>query len=304
MTSWHWSIRSYAASMASVFGMLKRSFSGENKDSSPTKSELAGTRDTLESATDLTSPQSPKAQQRHKSRKGKRYRSGDSYQVVADRENLSKKKKLQRMDNTSSRPSLLSNGDDEDYLSSDTTESDSGDEEDQSAVDLSHSKVKIPDETPEWGTKLFEFIEMKFEGVNQKINHIERSSKKNSSSVKKMTKKLESVELRNKALVAENLDLKEHLLEVEYRQRRSNLIFEGITDNLDETDLDCIRKLRHALSNIPGLDAENFRIDRCHRLDGKFKLTKSRRLICCFNWYYDVQCILKNKKAASWCICI
>ena len=112
----------------------------------------------------------------------------------------------------------------------------------------------------------------------------------------KSVKKLESVEIENRGLCKENVELKERLLDLEYRQRRNNLIFEGLNDNLDETDLDCIAKLCSALASIPGLDSTNFKIERCHRLDGKFKPTKIRRVICCFNWHYDIQCILRNRK--------
>ena len=40
---------------------------------------------------------------------------------------------------------------------------------------------------------------------------------------------------------------------------------------------------------------ENFVIDRCHRL-GPYKPNMTRRLICCFNWYGDIQSILHQRK--------
>ena len=70
--------------------------------------------------------------------------------------------------------------------------------------------------------------------------------------------------------------LKEKLLYLEYRQRRSNLIFEGIGDSHGETDADCLKKLQFALSGIQGLDAENFKVDHCHRLDGAFRVQNTR----------------------------
>ena len=112
-----------------------------------------------------------------------------------------------------------------------------------------------------------------------------------------MERCLSIVEDKNCSLENENVQLKEKLLDLEYRQCRCNLVFEGIADSPNETDLQCIQKLRFMLRNIPGLDVNYFRIDRCHRLDGSFKPGVNQRVICAFNWYYDVQCILKARKS-------
>ena len=74
------------------------------------------------------------------------------------------------------------------------------------------------------------------------------------------------------------------------------MLFEGIHDNQGETELECIRKLRAVLNWIPDLDAQNFKIEHCHRLDGQFRANSTRRVICCFNWYSDIQQILRNRK--------
>ena len=126
---------------------------------------------------------------------------------------------------------------------------------------------------------------------------VEHKSDENAIDVRKTEIKLETVEKQNRELKAENVDLKEKLLDMEFCQRRNNLIFEGIEDSQDENDLECIRKLRHALNRVPGLDPANFKIERGHRLDGGFKPTSTRRIICCFNWNYDAQCILRNRKS-------
>ena len=102
-----------------------------------------------------------------------------------------------------------------------------------------------------------------------------------------------NVEKQNKQLLDENVALKEKLLDLEYKQRRNNLIFEGIYDEQGETDIQCMNKLRLTLVNVPGLDSENVHIDRCYRLDGVFKETPCR-ILCSFNLSYDVQCILRN----------
>ena len=132
--------------------------------------------------------------------------------------------------------------------------------------------------------------------MNNMVNSAKESTENNSKSIKQMERKLAKVEKRNTTLESENLELKEKLLDLEYRQRRNNLVFEGIPDSEKETDIQCMNKLRNVLNGIPGLDTQKFCIDRCHRLDGPFHAKSTRRVICAFNWYYDVQCILRNRK--------
>ena len=82
---------------------------------------------------------------------------------------------------------------------------------------------------------------------------------------------------------------------MEFQQKKNNLLFEGIPDGPDETDLQCMGKLHFALRNILGLDVKCFKIDKCHCIDGQFKDSRVRLIICSFNWHYDVQCILKHR---------
>ena len=159
------------------------------------------------------------------------------------------------------------------------------------------SDMRLPAGTPEWGIKLLEIIQNEFRSVNSSISVAEENGKKNTHSIKKIERRLATIEDRNKTLEFEKIQLKEKLLELEYRQRRCNLVFDGVADRPNETDLQCIRKLRFVLRNIAGLNVDEFRIDRCHRLDGSFKPGVNRRVICAFNWYYDVQCILRGRKS-------
>ena len=114
--------------------------------------------------------------------------------------------------------------------------------------------VGLPDGTPEWGTKLLEIIQGEFRNLNSKIGGVEDSTKSNSKSIKQMENKLARVEKHNAALLSENNDLKERLLELDYQQQHKNLLFEGISDAAGETDLECIRKLRFILQHVPGID--------------------------------------------------
>ena len=96
-------------------------------------------------------------------------------------------------------------------------------------------------------------------------------------------------------LEEENGILREKLFDLEYRQWRNNLIFEGINDSQNETDLETMCKVCLMLRGISGLDSETFKIERCHRL-GTFRVNTNRWVICYFNWFQDIQCILKNRK--------
>ena len=125
---------------------------------------------------------------------------------------------------------------------------------------------------------------------------VESDCQTNTTSLKQVEKKMEKVDLRNRELESENTLLKERLLDIEYRQRRNNLIFEGVVDSEGELEADSILKIRRVLRAIPGLD-RSFKMDRCYRSDGRYKPSKTRRLLCVFNWYVDVQFILKHKKS-------
>ena len=158
----------------------------------------------------------------------------------------------------------------------------------------------MPKETPDWGIKLLKIlqgtIQSEIRSVKSIIEGVDTVTSTNTKSIKKIEKKLLKAEERNQSLASENQELKEKLLDLEFRQHCNNLIFEGIIDTPNETDIQCIEKLCYVIRNVPGLDVTNFRIDCCHRLDGKFKEGTKRRVICCFNWYFDVQCILKGRK--------
>ena len=131
--------------------------------------------------------------------------------------------------------------------------------------------------------------------MTKSVSSMEHDTQKNTTSIKKMEKKLSCVEQRNKALETENNNLKEKLLDIEYRQKRNNLLFEGLPDREGETDVQCVNAVRKLLKSIPGLD-QSFVIDKCHRIDGQFRPSKTRRVLCTFNWYVDVQIILRNRK--------
>ena len=154
----------------------------------------------------------------------------------------------------------------------------------------------LPPGTLEWGQKLVQLMQEGSRSLSHQLHMVESEGKKNKKDVQRIEQKLAKVEKRNESLEVENTMLKEKLLDLEYQQKHNNLIFEGIQDSQEESDLQCINKLRAILQVIPGIDVTKFRIDCCHRIDGKFSPSSTRRIMCSFNWYYDVQCILRHRK--------
>ena len=160
-------------------------------------------------------------------------------------------------------------------------------------------KEELPEGTPEWGVKLLEIMQRDFRSVTQHVSRIEKTSSDNTKSIKMMEQKLAKVERHNKSLSDENVQLKERLLELEYKQHQCNLLFEGVQDAAGESDVDCINKLRSVLAGLTGIGSfspGSFVIDKCYRVDGAFKPTSNRQILCTLNWYHDVQTILKNWK--------
>ena len=101
----------------------------------------------------------------------------------------------------------------------------------------------LPDEASKWGMKLLEIIQGKFRSVCRQISSAERRGNLNAKKVKVIAHKMDDIEQHNKQLEVENSALREKLLDLEYHQRRNNLIFEGVYDQAEETESKCINKL-------------------------------------------------------------
>ena len=169
-------------------------------------------------------------------------------------------------------------------------------ESDDGVDELPEKKALLPEGTPDWGVKMLEILQGEFCSMSQQLSQVDVCSSSNTKDIVSITSKLEIIEKKNQDLTEEKNQLKEKLLDLEYSQRRSNLIFEGIIDAHKESNIECSKKLRCALQNILDLDANNFKINRCHRIDGRFNVNHTHRIICCFNWYQDGQTFLRHRK--------
>ena len=86
--------------------------------------------------------------------------------------------------------------------------------------------------------------------------------------LEKCESRLERSEQDNMLLKSLVVDLQEKLTELEYHQKRNNLVFDGFIEVPHETDTDVYHKLCDCLGKL--MDVSNLRIARCHRL-GPYK---------------------------------
>ncbi len=98
----------------------------------------------------------------------------------------------------------------------------------------------------------------------------------------------------------EKMEIKNKLSEVEDRQRRDNLVFEGVPDKKGETASECATNMRKHLKdtlNVP--NADNIVIGRVHRL-GAFKEGENRQTIIKFDRFQEREKVwAKGKGLAS-----
>ena len=259
-----------------MFNLLRKSLSGDKEEKQHTEPEVeqdyqhvdlrVDSIDLHESGSDMDS------------RTSKRNRSGDHDILDGSTGKSKKKKRLSRSKRISDSPASVCS-----------------DQSEQSVEEP--DIIKLPAETPEWGLALVKLIQAELKSVRTEVRIVETNNTKISDDVKSLERKLHKVENRNRHLELENSTLKEKMLDLDYKQRLNNLIFDGIPDSNAETDIECIGKLRNCLRHIDNFDANGFRIDKCFRLDGSFRETRCRRVLCTFNWYRDAQTILRNRKS-------
>ena len=87
-------------------------------------------------------------------------------------------------------------------------------------------------------------------------------------------------------------DIQEKIADLEFHQKRNNLIFEGFPEQKNESDIDLFNRLMDCLSTI--IDTTGVRVARCHRLGAK-RPGYNRPIIANFPWYGDVTAILNAK---------
>ena len=119
---------------------------------------------------------------------------------------------------------------------------------------------------------------------NQRIRELEERSTT-------LERDLELAKQKISTLHFQNESLQDRLVQIDNYSRRSNLIFRGIPESDPE---DCEQKLKRILvTNMQIANAEEFRFERCHRLNSRMK---PRPVICRFNYYPDRNAVWQAKK--------
>ncbi len=106
-------------------------------------------------------------------------------------------------------------------------------------------------------------------------------------------------------IVKENRQLNEQLLQNECQNKRSNLIFEGIPEQTDESDNDSLESVYQILVNKMGLiNARDIKVARCHRkhmlrhvFDRYTQHAKPRLIIMKLHYYPYRECIWKARSS-------
>ena len=75
-----------------------------------------------------------------------------------------------------------------------------------------------------------------------------------------------SITEASRSLPQENTQLKEDLVQLEYHQRRNNLVFDGIPEEKGETDSSCYEKIWDILAALPNMNVNEIYVTQCHRL--------------------------------------
>ena len=119
---------------------------------------------------------------------------------------------------------------------------------------------------------------------DKRIKELEEKSCLLENDLELANQKISSLRLQNETC-------QERVNQLDNYIKRSNLIFRGVPESDHE---DCEGKLRQILvTKLQLNDAENFRFERCHRMNVRFK---PRPIICRFNYFPDRNAVWQAKK--------
>ena len=132
------------------------------------------------------------------------------------------------------------------------------------------------------------------ESLTQEIVEIKKTNIETCTRISMLDSDLTELRLENAKLKSINEDLESRLTTLEYHQRRNSLLFEGLQEEYGENDVHCYNKVCDSIRNIPGIEVNNIKIARCHRV-GHYKNGVTRPIIANFLWYGDITNILHNR---------
>ena len=128
--------------------------------------------------------------------------------------------------------------------------------------------------------------------LKAKVDNSQKSLSVEIATIGGFTDKIDKLEKENRMLKHALINIQEKVADLEFHQKRNNLIFEGFPEHKNESDIDLFNRLMECLS--ASIDTTGIRVARCHRLGVK-RVGYNRPIIANFPWYGDVTAILNSK---------
>ena len=135
-------------------------------------------------------------------KKGKRTRSGNTQSESGVKEQRRKRSRTSKKSTTSPSKSPTEPTEDGEIVSSEEEEED--EDADDSTVHIGPvtdpvtdqtQKICLPPETPDWGVKLFQWLQNEFRNVTSSVHVMENDNTEHGKSIQKIERKLERAEL-------------------------------------------------------------------------------------------------------------
>jgi ribA/ribD-fused uncharacterized protein len=151
-------------------------------------------------------------------------------------------------------------------------------------------------------------IEEKIDSVYFDINQMKDKQAKMEKEIESYETDIANLQRENSVMKLENItlmrqvsELKERQIKLECYERRSNLLFGNIAESSPEN---CENQVKHFITNLLGLNCENFKFERVHRLGANPIRGKTRPIIARFCYYKERQLVWqqrdKLRKTNSW----
>ena len=162
----------------------------------------------------------------------------------------------------------------------------------ESIADLKTSITEVKSDVKSINDKLM----TKMSEISEFAKEAVKSAKENSVAIRELRTEMSQMKHKFRAIENENEALKNQCNQNELYSRRDNLIFHGIKEENDESNLQCDLAMRKFLCEkleLSGNEVNAMKFVRCHRLRGS-KYDAVRPIIVRFREYSDREEIWRN----------
>ena len=134
-----------------------------------------------------------------------------------------------------------------------------------------------------------EYTQAEVNDLKAEVNHLAEIATEEESKISSYDGKVKAVNEKVK-------DLEDKTDDLENRSRRSNLCFDGVIEDLNESWSTTEKKVREILSTKLKIETTEYTIERAHRVGKKNATGKPRSIVTKFNNFKVKENILRNKK--------